>query len=147
MTRRKYTAEFKKEAARMILIDGISVQEVADQLGACSQVLYRWKHEHLDELEDQTTAGAPSTKAMAEELTTLRKELAKSRRMNEILKKNGGLLQQGRLMQYTFIKNNLSIFSVEEMCECFGLSRSGYYNWSNRAASRRSVRPIYIGNT
>ena len=68
MTRRKYTAEFKKEAARMILIDGISVQEVADQLGVCSQVLYRWKHEHLDELEDQTTAGAPSPKAMAEEL-------------------------------------------------------------------------------
>jgi|TARA_B100002019_G_C20935110_1_gene434064 transposase len=90
MTRRKYTAEFKKEAARMILIDGISVQEVADQLGVCSQVLYRWKHEHLDELEDQTTAGAPSPKAMAEELTTLRKELAKSRRMNEILKKTVG---------------------------------------------------------
>jgi transposase InsO family protein len=42
-------------------------------------------------------------------------------------------------MQYTFIKNNLSIFSVEEMCECFGLSRSGYYDWSNRAASRRSI--------
>jgi transposase-like protein len=63
---------------------------VADQLGVCSQVLYRWKHEHLDELEDQTTAGAPSPKAMAEELTTLRKELAKSRRMNEILKKTVG---------------------------------------------------------
>ena len=42
------------------------------------------------ELEDQTTAGAPSPKAMAEELTTLRKELAKSRRMNEILKKTVG---------------------------------------------------------
>ena len=23
-------------------------------------------------------------------------------------------------MQYHFIKDNLSIFSVEEMCECFG---------------------------
>lgn len=90
MTRRKYTAEFKKEAARMILIEGIFVQQVADQLGVSSQVLYRWKHEHLDELEDQTTASAPSPKAMAEELTTLCKELAKSRRMNEILKKTVG---------------------------------------------------------
>ena len=32
-------------------------------------------------------------------------------------------------MQYNFIKDNLSAFSVEEMCECFGLSRSGYYDW------------------
>jgi len=87
MIRRRYTAEFKKEAARMIIIDGTPVQEVADQLGVCSQMLYRWKQEHLDELEIQTNPGAPSPKAMAEELAELRKELAKSRRMNEILKK------------------------------------------------------------
>ena len=87
MTRRRYTAEFKKEAARMIIIDGTPVQEVADQLGVGTQMLYRWKQEHLDDLEVQTNPGAPSPKAMAEELAELRKELAKSRRMNEILKK------------------------------------------------------------
>ena len=90
MTRRSYTAEFKKEAARMIIIDGTPVQEVADQLGVGSQMLYRWKQEHLDELEIHTNPGAPSPKAMAEELAELRKELAKSRRMNEILKKTVG---------------------------------------------------------
>ncbi|MDG1668892.1 MAG: transposase [Opitutae bacterium] len=90
MTRRRYTAEFKKEAARMIIIDGTPVQEVADQLGVGSQMLYRWKQEHLDELEIHTNPGAPSPKAMAEELAELRKELAKSRRMNEILKKTVG---------------------------------------------------------
>jgi transposase InsO family protein len=42
-------------------------------------------------------------------------------------------------MQYNFIKDNLSIFSVEEMCECFGLSRSGYYDWSKRSRSARSI--------
>ena len=90
MTRRRYTAEFKKEAARMIIIDGTPVQEVADQLGVGSQMLYRWKQEHLDELEIHRNPGAPSPKAMAEELAELRKELAKSRRMNEILKKTVG---------------------------------------------------------
>jgi len=90
MTRRRYTAEFKKEAARMIIIDGTPVLEVAQQLGIGSQMLYRWKQEHLDELEIHTTPGAPSPKAMAEELAELRKELAKSRRMNEILKKTVG---------------------------------------------------------
>ena len=42
-------------------------------------------------------------------------------------------------MQYNFIKDNLSAFSVEEMCECFGLSRSGYYDWSKRSASARAI--------
>ena len=42
-------------------------------------------------------------------------------------------------MQYNFIKDNLSGFSVEEMCECFGLSRSGYYDWSQRSASSRAI--------
>ena len=42
-------------------------------------------------------------------------------------------------MQYNFIKDNLSAFSVEEMCECFGLSRSGYYDWSRRSPSARSI--------
>jgi transposase len=90
MTRRRYTAEFKKEAARMIIIDGTPVSEVAGQLGVGSQMLYRWKQEHLDELEIHTNPDAPSPKAMAEELAELRKELSKSRRMNEILKKTVG---------------------------------------------------------
>ncbi len=42
-------------------------------------------------------------------------------------------------MQYRFIKENCCRFSVEEMCECFGLSRSGYYDWFGRKPSARAV--------
>ena len=41
-------------------------------------------------------------------------------------------------MQYQFIKKNGSRFSVEEMCECFGLSRNGYYDWTERNPSKRA---------
>ena len=43
-------------------------------------MLYRWKQEHLDELETNTNTGSSSPKAMADELSELRKEMAKSRR-------------------------------------------------------------------
>jgi hypothetical protein len=59
-------------------------------------MLHSWKQSQLDELKIHTSAGAPSPKAMAEELAKLHKELAKSRRMYKILK-NGVLLKQGRL--------------------------------------------------
>jgi transposase len=90
MTRRRYTAEFKKEAARMILIDGTPVREVSEQLGVPEGVLYNWKAKHLDELEALKPDGAASPKTLAAENAELRKELAKARRMNEILKKTVG---------------------------------------------------------
>jgi transposase len=90
MTRRRYTAEFKKEAARMILIDGTPVREISEQLGVPEGVLYTWKSKHLDELEALKPDGGASPKALAAENAELRKELAKARRMNEILKKTVG---------------------------------------------------------
>ena len=42
-------------------------------------------------------------------------------------------------MQYEFIKNHRLAYSVDEMCECFDLSRSGYYSWSSRTPSVRAL--------
>ena len=41
-------------------------------------------------------------------------------------------------MQYHFIKDNSDLFSIEELCDCFGLSRSGYYAWMSREPSARA---------
>ena len=40
-------------------------------------------------------------------------------------------------MQYHFIKEQVSHYSVCELCECFGFSRSGYYDWLARGLSKR----------
>jgi transposase len=90
MKRQRYSAEFKEEAIKLILIDGTAVKEVSDQLGVPEGVLYSWKQKHLDQLEADAPEGTQSPKAMADELAQLRKELAKQRRMNEILKKTVG---------------------------------------------------------
>ena len=90
MKRRKFTTEFKKEAARMLIIEGQSAKEVSQQLGVGSSLLYQWKREHLEELDASNPIGAQSSKEMAIEMADLRKQLAKSQRMNEILKKTVG---------------------------------------------------------
>lgn len=89
MKKRKYSIEFKKEAARLLIIDGVSAPEVSQKLGVKTGLLYRWKSEHLSELE---TASAPnrsgsSPTEMAAEIDRLRKDLAKAERINLILKK------------------------------------------------------------
>jgi transposase len=49
MKKRRYTAEFKKEAAKMIMIDRTAVKEVSEQLGMPEGLLYNWKQQHLCE--------------------------------------------------------------------------------------------------
>ena len=90
MKKRHFTTEFKKDAARMLIIEGLSAQEVSDQLGVKASLLYRWKNEHLEELEASSPEGTPNPKVMAAEMAELRKQLAKSQRMNQILKKTVG---------------------------------------------------------
>lgn len=85
MKRRHFTTAFKKDAARMLIIEGLSAQEVSEQLGVKASLLYRWKNEHLEELEASSPEGGRSPKAMATEIAELRKQLAKSQRMNQIL--------------------------------------------------------------
>lgn len=45
-------------------------------------------------------------------------------------------------MQYRFIDQHKDRYGVNEMCECFGLSRSGYYDWQLRSPSARSVEDV-----
>lgn len=90
MTRRRYTDEFKSEAVKLLLIDGMSAKDAGEQLGVSAQLLYNWKAEHLKRMDAQVPEGAKSATALAEENAQLRKELAKQRRMNEILKKTVG---------------------------------------------------------
>ena len=90
MQRRRHTAEFKNEAVKLLLIDCLSVNEVSEKLGVSTGSLYAWKAKHLDDMEAQTPEGAQSPKALAAENAELRKRLAKSERMNEILKKTVG---------------------------------------------------------
>jgi transposase-like protein len=60
MKRRRYTSEFKREAARMLIIEGLNVREVSKQLGVAENILYRWKQEHINELEANKPTGGQS---------------------------------------------------------------------------------------
>ena len=88
MQRRRYSVEFKKEAARLLIIDGLSASEVSEKLGIARGMLYRWKSVYLDELGDKAGAAKGASPAeMADEIERLRKALGREKRITEILKK------------------------------------------------------------
>ncbi len=91
MKRQRYTDEFKLEAVRLMVMDGQSAPEVSKQLGVSPGLLYKWKKTHLQDLgEAARKENELSPAEMAAEIDQLRKKLAKSERINEILKKTVG---------------------------------------------------------
>jgi len=85
-SRRKYSAEFKREAVKMTLAPDRTLVEVADNLGISRGLLQRWKSEMKAE-GGNAFPGNGRVKASDEELLRLRNELARTKQERDILKK------------------------------------------------------------
>ncbi len=81
---RKYSKEFKLQAARLVAEQGYSYEQAAKRLGATSWSIRNWvqKFRQSGELPDQS-----ETRPQADELRELRKENARLKMDNDILKK------------------------------------------------------------
>jgi len=75
-----------------MILDGLSATEVSTKLGVNPNQLYRWKRLYLDDQQGKVSSEqlSRSAKEMATEIDRLRKELRRSERINQILKKTVG---------------------------------------------------------
>jgi transposase len=80
--RRKFTAQYRHEAARLVIDSGRTIAEVATELGLGAQLLGKWV-----KAEKETMTPAPLSANEREELVRLRKENAELRMDNEFLGK------------------------------------------------------------
>jgi transposase len=90
MKNKRYTDEFRREAARLLIIDGVSASDVSKKLGVAQGLLYTWKQKFLTELSGSDVEGESNAVELSKELTRVRKELAREKRITEILKKTVG---------------------------------------------------------
>jgi transposase len=84
--RRKYTAEFKREAVELVTKQGYMTAEAARNLGIRSNMLSRWRQEQL-KAPQNAFPGSGHQSAELEELNRLREENRKLKLEKEILKK------------------------------------------------------------
>jgi transposase len=84
--RRRYTAEFKKEAVDLVINQGYTIAEAARNLGIRRNMLGRWRREQLQGPQN-AFPGSGHQSAELEELKSLREENRKLRLEREILKK------------------------------------------------------------
>lgn len=72
--RRKFSAEYKREAVAMLDAPGVTVSQIAAELGIGANVLGRWRRE-LRHQPHQAFVG--NGRSRDEELSQLRRELAR----------------------------------------------------------------------
>ena len=85
-THRRYDPDFKREAVRMVVEEGLGVREVERNLGITYGVLKGWVQKHRDH-QDAAHVGRLVTESPEAELKRLRKENERLQRERDILKK------------------------------------------------------------
>jgi transposase len=81
--RRKFSAEFKREAVAMLDASGVTVSQIAADLGIGANVLGRWRRE-LRRQPQQAFVG--NGRSRDEELSQLRRELARVTKERDFLR-------------------------------------------------------------
>ena len=87
MTKRKrFTAEFKREAVRLLETSQKQPSDLARELGVRRNQLYKWK-DQLSRRGEQAFPGHGRRQASSDEVTRLRQELEQVKQERDILKK------------------------------------------------------------
>jgi transposase len=87
MGRKRYTAEFKREAVRQASQPGVSTAKVAQDLGLHANLLHRWVREFVPSKDGRVAKADAIASALAQENQRLQRELAKVKTERDILRK------------------------------------------------------------
>ena len=83
--RKQYSAEFKREAVRLMTEGGVSVAQVSRDLNVCRSLLGTWKRQLQTEQHHGIRAFPGHGQPAAEELARLRREVEILRQEREVL--------------------------------------------------------------
>ncbi len=92
MSRRKFTREFKEEAVLLVKQSGVSISEIARNLGLNDNVLRRWVKEFA---EANTKAFPAHGNSRDEELARLKKELLQVKKERDFLREAAAYFAKG----------------------------------------------------
>ncbi|HBO1764122.1 IS3 family transposase [Pseudomonas aeruginosa] len=123
--RRTFSAEFKREAAALVLDQGYSHIDACRSLGGDS-ALRRW----VKQLEAERQGVTPKSKALTPEqqkIQELEARIDRLEREKAIFKKGYRSLDVGRTRSYALIDQLSEQESVEVVCSAFDVARSCYY--------------------
>lgn len=119
----------------MVLGRGVSIAQVARDLGVNQNLISRWVRE-FRQGEQHAFPGHGLQKSDDAEVTRLRREVTQLKMERDILKK-AAVSSTGQCNTIYVTNTGGGVWPVQLMCEALGVSRSGFYAWLTRPKSKR----------
>jgi transposase len=94
--RRTFSAEFKLEAAQLVLNQNYSIVDAAQAMNVGKSTMDKWVRQLKEEMQGVTPKASPMTTEQIE-IRALKKKIARIEEHNEILKKATALLMSDSL--------------------------------------------------
>ena len=92
---RRYDAQFKEQAVKLLLSSGRALHRIAEELGVSDSALKEWKEAHLRQSDGIERNGQRVTaEQLLIENQRLRRELERVTSQRDILKKSLGILSE-----------------------------------------------------
>ncbi len=122
---RKFTKVLKLESVNMMLGRGVSIAQVAQDLGINQNLISRWIRE-FRQGEQQAFPGHGLQKPDDAEVTGLQREVIQFKMERDIFKKSRSLLCQGVDVKFGFVAKSRGVWPVQLICNALGVSRGGF---------------------
>ncbi len=140
--RRKFSAEYRDEAVKMVIESGRPIAQVARDLGIVEGTRGNWVATYRREHAGEEPGLSVSERARLRELE---REVADLRMERVFLKKAAALqvlLREGTAVsaKYALIDAEKAFYPIARMCVWLSVSRSGFYEWAGRAPGIREQR-------
>lgn len=90
--RRKFSSEFKREAVELSHTPGVTIKQIAEELGIAPNMLSRWRQELS---QNGIKAFQGQGKARDEEMARLKRELALVKKERDFLKEAAAFFAKG----------------------------------------------------
>lgn len=133
--RRRFSAVYKREAVAMLDARGVTVSQIAAELGIGVTDLGRWRRE-LRRHPEQAFVG--HGRSRDEEVSQLPSGLGPCHEGAGFIARSGSVLRESFTMKYRMIQRCREAFPIRLMCRCLRVSASGDYGWATRPPSART---------
>ena len=135
--RKKYTPEYRHEAANLVIESERPIAHVAKEIGVAPGLLGRWIK---NERERRGSSDGLSEADLRAETARLHRELAEARMNNQFLSKATAFFaaKQREQKDSTKCSQSKANYSIKLKASLLKVSRSGYYKWAHTQQKRLS---------